>query len=264
MPRLAANLTMLFNELPFLERFEAAARAGFKHVEFLFPYAWPASQIRSELEKNGLELVLFNLAAGNWDAGERGLVCLPDRIAEFQNSVDEALGYAKALGCSKVHGLAGIRPQGAASDAVDQTFLNNVRYAARAFAGAGATLMLEPINTYDIPDFYLTSSRQALTAIDQLGEPNVELQYDVYHMHRMGEDVFAATEAHIKRIGHIQIADAPGRHEPGTGEIDFARLFDHLDHLGYRGAIGCEYRPLSSTTASLAWSKRYLSHMPGR
>jgi hydroxypyruvate isomerase len=255
-PRFAANLTMLFNEVPFLERFERAAKAGFEAVEFLFPYAWPAAEIRSRLEANGLALVLHNLPAGDWDAGERGIACLPERVAEFRSGVGRAIEVAGALGVEQLNCLAGKAPPGAADATLRATFVANLRHAAQACGDAGIRLLVEPINTWDIPGFWLNRSAQAMALIDEVGSDNLFLQYDVYHMQRMEGELAATIERLLPRIAHIQIADNPGRHEPGTGEIDYGFLFAHLDRIGYGGWIGCEYKPAAGTEAGLGWLDR--------
>jgi hydroxypyruvate isomerase len=253
MPKFAANLTMLFNEVPFLDRFERAAKAGFDAVEFLFPYAHKADEIKARLEANGLKLVLHNLPAGDWDAGERGIGCLPDRVDEFRDSVAKSLEYAGALGVKQLNCLAGKAPLGANDAALRQTFVANLRYAAGELKKAGVKLLIEPINTYDIPGFYLCRSSQALSIIDDVGSDNLYLQYDIYHAQRMEGELAATIEKNLKRIAHLQIADNPGRNEPGSGEINYGFLFAHLDRIGYSGWIGCEYKPAAGTEAGLAW-----------
>lgn len=256
MPRFAANLTMLFNEVPFLDRFERAARAGFEAVEFLFPYAWPAGQIRERLDRHGLALVLHNLPAGDWDAGERGIACHPDRIDEFRAGVAQAIGYARALGVGQLNCLAGKAPAGVAAEVLRRTFIDNLRFAAAELARAGLKLLIEPINTFDIPGFYLSRTAQALAILDEVGAGNAYLQYDLYHAQRMEGELAATVEKHLARIAHIQLADNPGRHEPGSGEINHAFLFGHLDRIGYRGWIGCEYKPATTTEAGLGWRQQ--------
>ena len=253
MPRFAANLTMLFTEVPFLDRFERAAKAGFKAVEFLFPYPFAAADIRSRIDANGLQIVLHNLPAGDWDAGERGIACLPDRVAEFRDGVPKAIEYAKALGVPQLNCLVGKTPAGAAPDAVRRTLVENLRFAAGELKKAGLRLVAEPINTFDIPGFYLNRTPQALELFDEVGSDNLFLQYDIYHMQRMEGELAATMSRHLERIGHIQLADNPGRNEPGTGEIDYKFLFAHLDRIGYKGWIGCEYKPLTTTEAGLGW-----------
>ena len=259
MPRFAANLTMLFNEVGFLDRFAAAAEAGFKGVEYLFPYAYPKEELVERLRAHGLTQALHNLPAGDWDAGDRGIGCHPDRIGEFQEGVGRAVDYAAALGCPRVNCLAGIAPEGADPGVLRETFVANLKFAADALASAGITLLIEAINTRDIPGFYLCRTDQALAIIDEAGAPNLALQYDVYHMQIMEGDLAPTIERHLDRIGHIQISDTPGRHEPGTGEINYPFLFDHLDRLGYDGWVGCEYKPAAATADGLGWVRPYLS-----
>ena len=256
MPKFAANLTMLFNEVPFLERFAAAARAGFEAVEFLFPYPYPAPALADGLETHRLQLVLHNLPAGNWEAGERGIACLPDRVGEFQDGVGLAIEYAKALRVPQLNCLVGIPTAGLDRDRVDTTLVENLRFAAAALKTAGIRLLVEPCNSYDIPGFALSRSKDALALINAVGSDNLYLQYDIYHMQRMEGELAATIAAHLPRIGHIQLADNPGRHEPGTGEINYAFLFALLDRLGYAGYVGCEYKPLATTEEGLNWLDR--------
>jgi len=259
MPKFAANLTMLFNEVPFLDRFERAAAAGFEAVEFLFPYAFAAADIKSRLDANGLKLVLHNLPAGNWDAGERGIACLPDRVDEFREGVARAIQYATALGVGQLNCLAGKVPMGASDATLRQTFVANLRYAAAEFKKAGLKLLIEPINTYDIPGFYLNRTAQAVSILDEVGADNAFVQYDIYHAQRMEGELAATAQKHLNRIAHIQLADNPGRNEPGSGEINYAFLFAHLDRIGYKGWIGCEYKPATTTEAGLGWRQK-LAH----
>ncbi len=256
MPRFAANLTMLFNEVPFLDRFERAARAGFETVEFLFPYAFPAQEVAQRLKANRLKLVLHNLPAGDWDAGERGIACLPDRVEEFRDGVGRAIEYATALGTPQVNCLAGKAPMGAADDVLRKTFVGNLKYAAAQLKKANVKLLIEPINTYDIPGFYLNRTAQAISIMDEVGSDNLFLQYDVYHAQRFEGELAATMQKHLARIAHIQVADNPGRNEPGTGEINYAFLFDHLDRIGYQGYVGCEYKPAATTESGLQWLER--------
>ncbi|HAF55869.1 MAG TPA: hydroxypyruvate isomerase [Thauera sp.] len=253
MPKFNANLTMLFNEVPFLDRFQAAAEAGFKGVEFLFPYAFDKDAIGERLVKHGLVQVLHNLPAGNWDAGERGIACHPDRVGEFQDGVGRAIEYATTLGCKQLNCLAGITPAGVDPDKVRQTFVANLRFAADKLQEAGVRLLVEPINTWDIPGFYLNRTAQAIALIDEVGSSNLWLQHDIYHMQRMEGELANTIAKHLPRIAHMQIADNPGRHEPGTGEINYAWLFRLIDQLGYEGWIGCEYKPVAGTREGLGW-----------
>lgn len=253
MPRFAANLSMLFTEVPFLDRFERAARAGFGAVEFLFPYAWPAEEIAARLKSFRLKLVLHNLPAGDWEAGERGIACLPDRVDEFRAGVATAIDHARVLGVPRLNCLAGKVPLGAGDAILRRTFVDNLRYAAGELRHAGLDLLIEPINTWDVPGFYLNRTAQAISIIEEVGAPNLFLQYDVYHAQRSEGELAATIARHIDRIAHVQVADNPGRHEPGTGEIAWGFLFRELDRLGYTGSIGCEYKPATTTEAGLGW-----------
>jgi hydroxypyruvate isomerase len=253
MPKLAANLTMLFNEVGFLDRFGEAARAGFRGVEFLFPYAFKPGQIAEQLDANGLELVLHNLPAGNWEAGERGIACHPGRKAEFQDGVGRAIEYAKALGVTRLNCLAGIKPQDVTPGEAYGTLVDNLKFAAGALKAEGIHLLVEPINTFDIPGFFLSGTRQALEIIRETGSDNLFVQYDIYHMQRMEGELAATIKANLPKIAHIQLADNPGRFEPGTGEINYRYLFGMLDEIGYAGWIGCEYKPKAGTAAGLGW-----------
>lgn len=253
MPKFAANLTMLFNEVPFLDRFERAAKAGFDAVEFLFPYSWPAAEIRSRLEANGLKLVLHNLPAGDWEKGDRGIACQPARAGEFRSGVGKALEYASSLGVKQVNCLAGKAPEGIGDNVLRETFVGNLRFAAGELKKAGIKLLIEPINTWDIPGFYLCRPAQALAIVEEVGSDNLFVQYDIYHAQRMEGELAATLSRHLARIAHVQIADNPGRNEPGTGEINYQFLFEHLDRIGYGGYVGCEYKPAAGTEAGLGW-----------
>ena len=264
MPRFAANLTMLFNEVPFLDRFERAARAGFQSVEFLFPYAYSVAELKARLESFQLKLVLHNLPAGNWDAGERGIACLPDRVDEFREGVGRAIEYGTALGVPQLNCLAGKVPLGATDDLLRKTFVANLRYAAAELKKARLKLLIEPINTFDIPGFYLNRSTQALALIDEVGSDNLFLQYDIYHAQRMEGELAATLSKHIARIAHVQVADNPGRNEPGTGEINYGFLFAHLDRIGYQGSVGCEYKPATTTEAGLKWLEAARRQLPAQ
>ncbi|MBV6474664.1 MAG: hydroxypyruvate isomerase [Rhodocyclaceae bacterium] len=256
MPKFAANLSMLFTEAPLLERFERATRAGFAAVEVQFPYELPAEQLQQALFRNKLSLVLHNLPAGNLAAGERGIACHPDRVDEFRQGIDTALAYASALGVPQLNCLAGIRPPQLPADTARQVLIDNLRYAALRLKAHGLKLLVEPINTFDIPGFFLSGTRQALALIEAVGADNLFLQYDVYHMQRMEGELAATLAAHLDKIAHIQVADNPGRHEPGTGEINFAFLLNHLDRIGYKGWVGCEYTPAATTEAGLCWMNK--------
>ena len=258
MPKLCANLSLLFTELDFMDRFAAAAKAGFKGVEYLFPYAYPKEQLAEALQRNKLVQVLHNMPAGDWAKGDRGLGCNPSRVGEFQDGVGKAIEYATALGCKQVNCLAGLAPQGAAPDKLRETFVANLRFAAEKTKAAGIRLVTEPVNNRDIPGFYLNRSRQALEIMDDVGSDNLLLQYDIYHMQVMEGDLARTIETNLARIGHMQLADNPGRHEPGTGEINYPFLFEWIDRTGYPGWIGCEYNPKAGTVEGLGWAKPYL------
>jgi hydroxypyruvate isomerase len=253
MTKLAANLSMLFTEHAFMQRFEAAAQAGFAAVEFLFPYAFDAEQIAEELRQHQLTLVLHNLPAGNWEAGERGIACHPDRVAEFQEGVALALRYAKVLGVTQLNCLAGIVPAGVSQQAAQLTLVSNLKYAAAQLKSAGIRLLIEPINTFDIPGFFLSHTQQALDLIAETGSDNLFLQYDIYHMQRMEGELINTIKANLPMIKHLQLADNPGRFEPGTGEINYHNLFAALTAMDYQGWIGCEYKPQAGTLAGLGW-----------
>jgi hydroxypyruvate isomerase len=253
MPRFAANLTMLFNELPFMQRFEAAAKAGFEAVEYLFPYAFDKKELAAALRANGLAQVLHNLPAGDWEAGERGIACHPGRRAEFREGVGRAIDFATALGCPQVNCLLGKLPEGVTTGDARKVVVENLRFAAKELEGAGIRLLIEPINSFDIPGFFLTRTDQALALIDEVGSSDLLLQYDIYHAQRMEGELGNTLSRNIARIGHIQLADNPGRGEPGTGEINYAWLFRHIDSIGYAGWIGCEYKPRAGTVEGLGW-----------
>jgi len=258
MPKFSANLSMLFKEVDFLDRFERAALAGFKAVEFLFPYEWDKSELRDRLQSNGLQIVLHNLPAGQWSAGERGLACLPDRVSEFQAGVRQAIDYATALGCPRLNCLAGIPPVTLTPEEKQRVLVSNVRYAAEETQRAGIMLLVEALNSQDMPGFCLNSTRQVLDLLKAVDHPNLYIQYDIYHMQIMEGNLIKTMGQNIERISHIQLADVPGRHEPGTGEIHFENLFRAIDDMGYHGWIGCEYNPSGPTESSLGWVKKYL------
>jgi hydroxypyruvate isomerase len=253
MPRFSANLGFLFTEQPFLDRFAAAARAGFAAVEFPDPYAHPVGAIASRLEKHGLECALFNLPLGDRARGERGLACLPDRVAEFRAGVPLAIAAARALRCARVNCMAGIAPAGVDPAALRATLLDNLRFAAREFRQANLILCIEALSTVECPGFFVHRSRQAADLIRDVGEDNVKFQLDLYHMQLMEGDLAATIERLLPHIGHVQFADVPGRHEPGTGQVDFPPLFALFDRLGYQGWIGAEYFPSRRTEDTLAW-----------
>jgi hydroxypyruvate isomerase len=259
-PKLAANLSLLFPQLDFLERFAAAARAGFRGVEYQFPYAWAKQEVAERARAAGVQVVLHNIPAGDAAQGERGIACLPARASEFREGVDRAIEYAQAAGCPRLNCLAGIAPAGVAPELLFETLVDNVRFAAVRLKAAGLALMLEAINTRTVPGFYLSTTRQGLAVLDAAGADNAFLQYDIFHMQIMEGDLANTLERLLPRIGHLQLADVPGRHEPGTGEINFPFLLAHLDRIGYAGWIGCEYNPLGDTNEGLAWATPYLRH----
>jgi hydroxypyruvate isomerase len=258
MPKFNANLTMLFNEVDFLDRFDAAAKAGFKGVEYLFPYPYPKEQLAERLAQNHLSQVLHNLPAGDWAKGERGIACLPDRVGEFEDGVGKAIEYATALQCKQINCLAGIAPKGVAPAKLRETFTRNLDFAAGKLKSAGIALLIEPCNTRDITGFYLNRSQQALDIINDVGSDNLFLQYDIYHMQVMEGDLAPTIQRNLGSIRHMQLADNPGRNEPGTGEINYPFLFQFIDKLGYAGWIGCEYKPRAATAEGLSWVRPYL------
>jgi len=256
MPKLAANLSTLFTEVELLERFAKARAAGFRYVEYQFPYAWPARELAQAARAAGVQVVLHNLPAGDMARGERGIACLPGREREFRDGVERAIEYATAVGCQRLNCIAGLAP-------VDRSHFDvlvaNVRHAARRLGELGIELVIEPINTRSVPGFFLSRSAQAVDVLNAAGEANARLQYDMFHMQIMEGDLARSLERLLGRIGHIQIADVPERQEPGTGEINFDFLLAHLDRLGYAGWVGCEYNPRGETLAGLTWAKPYLS-----
>jgi hydroxypyruvate isomerase len=259
MPQLAANLTMLWNELAFLDRFAAAAKAGFSAVEYLFPYPYEKQQLIDRLGQHQLTQVLHNLPAGDWAKGERGIAVLPERRGEFRDGVGLAVEYAKALGCTQLNCLVGIAPPEADEDALRSNLVDNLKFAAAELGRQNIKLLVEAINTRDIPGFYLTRTRQAVELMTDVGSSNLYLQYDIYHMQIMEGDLGPTLESNLSRIAHVQIADNPGRNEPGSGEIHYPFLFDLLDREGYRGYVGCEYKPKGRTDEGLGWAKPYLA-----
>lgn len=255
MPKFAANLTMLYNEVNFLDRFAAAAKDGFTGVEFLFPYAFEKEALAERLERYKLLQVLHNLPAGDWDAGERGIACLPDRVGEFQDGVGKAIEYATALGCPQVNCLVGKAPEGVPADALERTLTDNLAFAAKALKQADIRLLVEPINTRDIPGFYLGTTAHAERLLDAVGSDNLFIQYDIYHMQIMEGDLVPTIQRLLPRIAHVQVADNPGRNEPGTGEINYPFVLGALDRLGYQGWVGCEYKPARGTSEGLSWMR---------
>ena len=258
MPKFNANLSMMFGEVDFLERFGAAAKAGFRGVEFLFPYAYDKNQVAEIAARHKLEIILFNVPPGDWNAGDRGMACDPARTAEFQDSVGKAIEYALTLNCKQIHCMAGLLPRGVNADKMREAYIANLQFAGKELAKHGLKLLIEAINERDIPGFYLNTSRQAFDIMHYANVPNLSFQYDIYHMQIMEGDLAPTIEKNLSRIGHMQLADTPGRHEPGTGEINYPFLFQHIDRIGYAGWIGCEYRPATTTEAGLGWVKPYL------
>jgi hydroxypyruvate isomerase len=253
MPKFAANLSMLFTEVPFLERFAAARAAGFAAVECQTPYGFSAQDIAARLHDNGLLMVLHNLPPGNWDAGDRGIACDPARVTEFRDGVARGIEYAQTLNCTRINCLAGKLPPGVEPAHARATLAANLAYAAEQLGKIGARVLVEPINFYDVPGFFINRFQQALDVIAEAGGKNLQVQYDIYHAQRMQGELGNTLTQQLRHIGHIQIADNPGRHEPGTGEINYPWLFDHIDALGYDGWIGCEYLPLTTTEEGLRW-----------
>lgn len=257
MPRFAANLSFLYQEHGFMDRFAAAARDGFAAVEYMFPYEFAAADIAARLREHGLQQVLFNFPAGNWDAGERGLACLPDRIEEFRKGMARAIEYAQALGVKQLNCFAGRAPANASPERLQETLIENLKFAAAQTAKAGIRLLLEPINTRDMTGYFVSTTRHAEHILDAVGSDNLWLQYDVYHMQIMEGDLLPTLQRLLPKISHIQIADTPGRHEPGTGEINYAFVLTELDRLGYSGWVGCEYKPSTTTSAGLGWMRAF-------
>ncbi len=265
MPRFAANLTFLFNEVPFLERFGEAAHAGFRAVEFAFPYEYRIDELVAQQREHRLEVVLLNTPPGEWEAGDRGLASLPGREHEFAASIANALQYSQALGCTRVHVMAGVLPPGA--DAVERerrvrTYVRNLRFACAEAAARSVTVLIEPINPRDMPDYLLTTQAQAHAIRTEIGAANLKVQMDFYHAQIVEGDLTENLRRYLPHIGHVQIASVPGRHEPDAGEVNYAHLFKVLDELRYDGWVGCEYRPAKSTTAGLTWLYRLLDRKP--
>ncbi len=253
MPRFSINLSMLFGERPFLERFAAAGEAGFRYVEYMFPYEYPAQSLKDLLQQNGLKQVLFNLPAGDWGGGDRGIATDPNRVEEFRQGIDHALEYAEVLGVERINCLVGKRIEGVPCKEQWQVLVRNLGNAAERLAREKRMLLVEPINTYDVPGFFLSTSRDALRLLDEVAADNLMLQYDVYHMQKMEGNLTDTIRGNLERIGHIQIADVPGRHQPGTGELNYRFLLDELDRMGYSGFVGLEYIPAPDTGSSLGW-----------
>ena len=258
MPRFAANLSMMYTEVPFLERFGACAADGFRAVEFLFPYEHPAQVIRDELDRHGLQQVLFNAPPGSFEAGERGIAGLPGRRDEFQQGIAQAIEYAKVLGCPRVHVMAGLLKRESEFTAQRELYVDNLAWAARKLGDAGLTMLIEPINTRDIPGYLLNTQADAHAIVERIGASNLKVQMDLYHCQIVEGDVAMKIRKHLSGVGHIQIAGVPQRHEPDVGELNYPYLFELLDELGYDGWIGCEYRPKGRTSDGLGWLRPYL------
>ena len=258
MPRFAANLSMLYTEHSFLDRFAAAATDGFEGVECLLPYEFAPEAIASRLQAYGLEQVLFNLPPGDWTRGERGMACHPGREAEFAASVETALRYAKALGCRRLHAMSGLLPAGVTIAQARNTLVANLRAAARRVAAEGITLLIEPINHRDMPGYFLNYQQQAHDLVAEVGEPNLQVQMDFYHCQIMEGDLIRRLQRHVQGVGHVQIAGVPDRHEPDRGEVAYPAVFEALDAAGYTGWVGCEYRPAGNTRDGLGWLRPWL------
>jgi hydroxypyruvate isomerase len=261
MPHFAANLSMMYTEHAFLDRFEAAAKDGFEAVEFLFPYDHPAAELAARLEAHGLRQVLFNAPPGDWAAGERGLACLPGREDEFRSGVRRALDYALALGCPRIHLMAGLAPAGVAREVLRPTYLENLAWAAREAAAHKVDVLIEPINTRDIPGFFLNRQDEAHAVVAEVGAANLKVQMDLYHCQIVEGDLSMKLRQYLPtgRVGHIQIAGVPQRHEPDVGEVDYRHLFGVIDELGFDGWLGCEYRPKAGTSAGLGWMRPFVA-----
>ena len=256
MPRLAANLSMMFNEVPFLDRFAAAAKSGFEAVEFLFPYEYPAAELRQRLSDAGLRQALFNAPPGDWGKGERGLASLPGRQAEFREGIHKALDYATVLDCPLVHVMAGI-PAGVAPVTAAALYAANLAWAGEQALAAGKRIVIEPINHRDMPGFHLNTVEQGAAVVEAIGRDRLGLQFDIYHCQVTQGDIAKRLEALMPVVAHIQIAHVPACNEPGTGEIGWPYVFGRIDALGYTGWVGCEYRPAGETVAGLAWRQRF-------
>jgi hydroxypyruvate isomerase len=259
MPRFAANISLMFTEVPFLDRFARARAAGFEGVEFLFPYEFPAAELAKRLKDNGLQQVLFNGPPGDWNAGERGMAALPGRQAEFREAIKQALEYTAALGCPRLHVMAGLAPAGVPRDTLLSTYAANLAWAAEECAKAGVKPIIEPINHRDIPGYFLNTTDEGAAIIEAIGPEKLGLQFDLYHCQITEGDLCKRVEKHLPLIAHMQVADNPGRNEPGTGEVNWPFVFKRIDELGFRGWIGCEYRPAGETEAGLGWYAPYKS-----
>ncbi len=257
MPRFAANLTMLFTELPFLERFEAASKAGFDAVEYLFPYDYTAEEIKRRLDEHQLEQVLFNAPPGDWQAGERGLACLPGREEEFAQGIEQAIAYAGILGNRLIHVMAGVVSEDSTPEAATARYVSNLRYAAQQADQHGLRIMIEPINNLDMPGYLVNYPAQAKALIDEIGAENLGLQLDLYHCQMMQGRITQTMRELFDVVEHVQFAGVPGRHEPDIGEVNYPYILAQLDSLGYRGTVGCEYNPQGKTVDGLGWMSAY-------
>jgi len=257
MPNLAANLSMMYTELPFPARFQAAAADGFKGVEFLFPYEWPSADVAEWREAAGVTQALFNMPPGNWEAEERGLACLPGRESEFRDNIGIAIEYAVALQCPRLHAMAGLAPEGADHAVLHETYVENLAFAAKAAGAHGLNVIVEPINTRDIPGFFLNRQEHARRVVDEVGADNLRVQMDLYHCQIVEGDVATKIRQFIDKVDHFQIAGVPERHEPDIGEVNYPYLFDLIDSLDFTGWIGCEYRPRGDTREGLGWARAY-------
>ncbi len=256
MPRFAANLSMMFTDVPFIERFGRAAKAGFEAVEFLFPYDFAPEKLAEELKKNDLKQALFNMPAGKWDEGERGMAAIPGREKEFRDNVDKALEYALALDCKCLHAMAGV-VNGLDLKECEKTFIENFRYAADKVAPHGITVLTEPINTRNMPGYFVNHQLDGLRLMEEVGRKNVAVQFDLYHAQIMDGDLTRLTEKMAGKFAHVQVASVPDRHEPDEGELNFSYIFEVLDRVGYKGFIGCEYNPRGKTEDGLGWFQPY-------
>jgi len=258
MPRFSANLWYLFQEFEMIDRFEAAARAGFKGVEFHFPYAWPASELSERLREQGLKQVQINAPPGDWATGDRGLAALPDRVGEFRESIGQAMEYAGALGCELIHVMVGVPGDAESPDCIQETLTENLSYAAGFCEEKGIKVLIEALNPQDVPGYVIGNTAQARNVIETVSHKNLFMQYDLYHAAMNGEDLLAGITNNLDIIGHIQVAGIPGRHEPDEKrDIDYKSLFNAIDALGYGGWIGCEYKPRTGTLEGLGWAKPY-------
>jgi hydroxypyruvate isomerase len=255
MPRFCANLSMMFNEHPFLDRFAAAAKAGFKAVEFLFPYDHTPAEIRARLDDNGLQQILFNMPPGDWAGGERGLASLPGRTEDFRAGVKRALEYAAVFGTKRLHCMAGLVPAGLSRDTAASLYAANLAWASEQAKAAGVLVVIEPINHRDMPGFFLNTTTQGAAVVEAIGRDRLALLFDIYHCQVTEGDLTSRMAKLLPLIGHIQIADVPARNEPGTGEINWCFVFKQMDSIGYDGWVGCEYRPAGETVAGLTWIK---------